>query len=524
MTISFNPASQSSSTEYLLPHEPHLSPPVSDHSLSDVPFTPKDGDQISLGMKKRKNRRHGISQRLFSRNFHGSEQDVEEVPQKRRKKPKRSFRRATLQRSVSLPLLQPRFTHGDTQLLYNVEPQHRPRTWTIPSKAASTRGLTPILPLNHRQEEDDASDPSLLQSPAMITLRRATTSHSARRMTLTTFPTPQFGRVGSGFLSSVLSSFTSTEAGTPGSKPNLDTASGEPLRLPSASISSTEAMPSVSTTAPVVCTELVMIELQSPNSARGQSINPLRRCSTRIVSDDNVYEILWDEESSSNSSRGLTMPRLGSDSSVASRRSSAVDVLQSQLSRASTRRSSLQVSMARHEADPHDHKNVTPNRSHGGLDSPFARFPGGKLTYDFPPSQTRQAGRGESCLNPSQCDDVLPEPQSDYNDDQDGLSSPLGGGITMDKNLSCPETPAETGDRHSNSMAGNSLTSMRKHCARSMDERTHAKVALQQNTSSPHQKAMATSSATAVPRRRMARECEGRGKAPRLCTLAAAST
>lgn len=465
MTISFNSASQSSSTEYLLPHEPHLSPPVSDHSLNDVPFTPKDSDQISLSMKKRKNRRHGISQKLFSRNFHGREKDAEEMPQRRRKKSKRSPRQATLQRSVSLPLLQPQFTHGNTQLLCNAEPQHRARTWTIPSKAASTRGLTPILLLNHRQEEEDASDPSpsLLQSPAMITLRRATTSHSARRMTLTTFPTPQFGRVGSGFLSSVLSSITGTEAGSPKLEPTLDTASGEPLRLPSASISSTEAMPSVSTTAPVVCTELVMIEPQSPKSAIGQSINPLRRCSTRIVSDDNVYEILWDEESSSNSARGLSMPRLGSDSYVASRRSSAVDVLQSQLSRASTRRSSLQVSMARDEAGLHDDKNVAPNRSQRGLNSPFARFPGGKLTYDFPPSKPLQAGHGKLCLNPSQGEDILREAQSDYSDDQDEFSSPLGAGITIDKNQSCPSIAAKSADRDPNAMAGNNLPTMKKH-------------------------------------------------------------
>ena len=524
MPISLNPASQTSSTECLLPRGPHLTPPVSDHSLNDVPFTPREDDRISLSMKRKRRHLHSLRPKPLPRGFRRSQQDVTESSRRRRKKGKKSFRTANLQRSISLPLLQPRFTHGSVELLCNTNTQQRPRRWTIPSKAASTRGLAPILPLIPREEKGDSWGTTLLQSPAMITLRRATTTGNSRRMSLTTFPTPKFSRAGSGFFSSVMSSITGTEAGMSNSPPSLSLQCDGRQRTQQASISSTEAWPSLSTIAPVVCTEIIMMEPSAPNSAPGQKINRLRRCSTRIVTNDNVYEILWDEDSSSSSSQGMTMPIVGRVPSAESRRSSAVDVLQSQLSRASTRRSSLPSPLTRDEGDLRDDENASEDRSDADMNSPSAMLPGGQLSYNFPPFQISPKEKWKSCANQSLGQDILRERPSPYSDDKNGSVPPCGGGLDTDTDRSCPDTSAKSGDEGSNGSLRSTKPVTRKHCARVIDVRTHMKLGTQQKGKwRPRPNPKVFNDANSLSNDPGKKGCKDSGKAPRLCTSASPS-
>lgn len=523
MTISFRSASQTSSAECLLQREPLLSPPASHHSLEDVPFKPKESDHTSLNMKRRKKYGLGVSREQRPRAFHYSQQDIHGKSQIRQKKPTRSFRRTSLPRSISLPLLQPRFTHGTIELLSNVNLQQRHRRWTVPTKAASTRGLAPIIPLEQRDDKRHPSDESLLQSPAMITLRRATTSNSLRRMSLTSFPPPKFGRISSGFLSSLLNSITYKEQGSSNLQPPFYLASAAPLPPRSASISSNEAQPCISTAAPVVCTELIMMESQGPNSNPGHSLYPVRRCSTRFVSDNSVYEILWDEDSSSTSSEALTVPKIARHSSSMSRRSSAVDGLQFQLSRASTRRGSLQVPMTGGGSGFYDDENLSQSRFPGVGNSPSARFVNGKGFHNLPRSTASQAMQLKSCVNQSQEDGVSERQQAHSNGNQVELFPPLGSRASTRKSRNCPDSPANSCNKDPNGNAGTNPSATRNHCTESLDVRTHAKLEMQQkDTSNRHQRSRV--SAGTIPSHGSEKESERRGKSSRLCTSAASPT
>ncbi|KEF59021.1 uncharacterized protein A1O9_03864, partial [Exophiala aquamarina CBS 119918] len=406
MTISFHSASQTSSTECLLPREPLLSPPSSHHSSKDVPFKAEEGNRVSLNMRRKRRSSHDASRQLWQQAFNGSEQDVRDKSQRRRKKQKRSVRRSSMQRSVSLPLLQPRLTHGTIELLSHAGSKRRPRRWTVSSKAPSTRGLASILPADPGEQTRRLSEESLRQSPAMITLRRATTSTGPRRMSLTSFPPPQFGRYSNGFLSSFLNSIMPKEPGDSNQQPSFSRVSTESHRLRSALIRNTEAQPCVSTTAPVVCTELIMMGVQGSNSSGILKCDPQRRCSTRFVSDDNVYEILWEEDASSTSSEGLTIPKIDQCSSDERRISSAVDELQSQLSRASTRRNSVQVAVAGSRREAHDDENQSQALLKRLANSQVSRFIGGKLLQDLPGTKASRAEQWKSCVSQGHEDGV----------------------------------------------------------------------------------------------------------------------
>lgn len=517
MTISFHSASQTSSTECLLAPGPLLSPPASQQSWKDVPFKAKESDRTSLNMKRKKRPSYNASHQLWQQTFNRSEQDLRNKSQRRRRKQKRNFRRPSMQRSVSLPLLQPRFTHGTIELLSNAGSQHRPRRWTVPSKAPSTRGLTSILPVDPSEETRHSSEENLLQSPAMITLRRATTSTDSRRMSLTSFPPPQFGRYSNWFLSSFLNSIIPNELGDSNQQPSFYMVSTDSRRPRSASINSTEAQPCISTTAPVVCTELIMMEPQGSSSSEMLKFNPGRRCSTRFVSDDNVYEILWDEDSSSTSSEGLTIPKVDRTSSDERRRSSAVDGLQSQLSRASTRRSSVQVAVVGSLGESHDDENQSQKRCKGLVNSQVSRFTGGKFLQNLPRTNSSRAEQWKPCGNHGQEEGIRERPQSQSdsnNGDQVEFFPPLGGRADTGKNRSSPDSPlgpTKSCNEDRNGSADTNRPAI-KHCTSSIDARTHAKL-------ETHQKS------TPKPRDRFkVKDSESRGQTSRPCTAAGPST
>jgi len=520
MAISFHSTSQTSSTECLLSREPHLSPPRSQHSLKDIPFKAKESDRISLNMKRGKRRSYDSPRPLWQQAFNQSEQDILDKSPRKRKKQKRNHRRPIMSRSVSLPVLQPRLTHSTIELRSDASFQRRARRWTIPSKAPSTRGLASITPVDPGEGLRHGPKENLLQSPAMITLRRATMGKSSRRMSLTSFPTPQFGRYSNGFLSSFLSSIIPKEAGKSNQKPTFLKLPTESHRVLSASISSAEAQPCISTTAPVVRTELIVMEPQGSNSSEILKLNPTRRCSTRFVSDESVYEILWDEDSSSTSSEGSTIPKVDQGPVAGRRHSSAIDGLQFQLSRASTRRGSIQVTLAGIGVELHGDENQTQSRFQGLVNSQVTKFTGVKFLQNLPGIRTTRAEHWKSCVNREQ-DDVVRE--IPWSQSRNGHGKPVDffpplGGPAEDtgqnrRSRDSPLCPAKSYREDANGRADSNQPVIRNHCsAASIDARTHARLDRQRKSRSR-------------PRDKFkVQDNERRGQAGRPCTAAGSST
>lgn len=326
----FSPVGSASSS---LRSEPFLSPPVSHSSLDDIPFKAQENDRVSLSLKKAKGRRHGQRPGFSHRQFHS-----EKLKTLRNKAQKCGSGHGPSQRSLrtarSLPLIQPRFGPGIVELLPS--PKRQTRRWTVPSKAGSTRGLATIVPVQTPASiADDHSSQrvKMSQSPAMITLRRATTSESHRRASFTSFPTPKFSRGSSGFLSSFLNSIT----GQDGPPPNANTKPGPASRTAHASrsasvISNGEVLVSTTAAAPPVQTEVVQVEPRLSLCNSNHEANPFRRCSTRYISDNAVYEIIWDENWSSTSSEGASSSPQGKSLAMDGRCPVSTDALGRRLS------------------------------------------------------------------------------------------------------------------------------------------------------------------------------------------------
>lgn len=208
MPISFRNPREAASTECLLHHGPLLTPPVSTHSDQDSPFKPRGEDSITLSAKDGEHHIPPVRPvGAVGRAFHHSDRDVPATRRRRRRFRKTNQWRMSLRKFRSAPLLQPRFEPGDVELLPGVISRRSMPLWTIPPKAGATRGLASVVPVTKSVDEHLAPHrDTLIASPAMITLRRATTTRRPRRMSLTFFPPPKLNQMSSRFPWSIIES------------------------------------------------------------------------------------------------------------------------------------------------------------------------------------------------------------------------------------------------------------------------------------------------------------------------------
>ncbi|KAH0837021.1 hypothetical protein FOPE_04759 [Fonsecaea pedrosoi] len=179
----------------------------------------------------------------------------------------------------------------------------------------------------------------------MITLRRATTTRSRKQTSLTSFPPPKFRRHGSGLLSTFLNSITRCDEVVSHDNTEVDRTRQVVQKPRTAStVSKGDIRPSTCAAAPPVQTEVVTVEPRLSCSAPNQSAAPIRRCSTRYISNNVVYEIIWDENSTSSSSDGELPNVYGQASLFQSQDLTKTETLERRLSKtlSQSRRESLQ--------------------------------------------------------------------------------------------------------------------------------------------------------------------------------------
>ncbi|KAL6246572.1 hypothetical protein RBB50_006810 [Rhinocladiella similis] len=337
MSIHYPSVPTSSSSYGTLRSEPLLSPPRSHDSSEAIPFKADAADLISLTMKKGKVPRHG-----WHDPFSSSFQPVYRTATTRLTREGPSvWRRSgtctspTLRKTISLPVVQ------SCRFSYNPERQPRSilrsRRWTIPSKSASTRALATIAPIPETTGRVSKKFKTT-QTPAMITLRRATTTGSQKRMSLTYFPTPRFSRRNTGFLSSFFTAFSNQGEHHFSPSEILQVMGSRADTTPPPSINKYEARLATSSVAPPIFTELTPIPAQLPLPGQDmETSNSMRRCSTKYVSDDVVYEIIWDEDASDSSSGGCIPSPADREPGVAGEVSVNTRTLERRLSKVLTR-------------------------------------------------------------------------------------------------------------------------------------------------------------------------------------------
>jgi hypothetical protein len=310
-----------------------LTPPETPSTPKDTPFKPRDGDTVSLSMKRRHKGQGDDS--LRPRRGYLSNDDLRLAPARMSSMP-------ALHRCKSLPSLRDSNTYPiskPTLLIRAVSgtADSRRRRWTLPSKAGSTRCLAHTVSMAsvsaYRRKKVAAKE---TESPAMITLRRATNSQSSRKMSLTFFPEPKFERSRTGFLTAFLSSITSSEDVVAADDPQLYLQDARRSSRSSASVESGKAQPSGSGSAPTVCTEVSGMEPRLSIPGQSSTDPELRRCSTKFITAESIYEVIWDEHANSStaSDSSHSPPEPNSE---ARRRSVAVEQLQTQLSKAVAR-------------------------------------------------------------------------------------------------------------------------------------------------------------------------------------------
>jgi hypothetical protein len=306
-----------------------LTPPKTPTTPKDTPFKPLEGDRTSLSMKRHRKR---VREELVNQPRPSlSDQDLRRPADDRDSV-------YHLHQSKSLPILDglmlyPTFkTTLSTAAPGSGCPDQRRRRWTLPSKAAPTKGEPQqVSAISIAAPPENSQNTNELNSPAMITLRRATSSQASRKMSLTFFPEPQFRHTKSGFLTYFLNTISSSET-----KPTLTPCAAEESQRrrssQSASVERGSAQPSSVESAPSVHTEVAGII--SKMSVPGQTSDslPVRRCSTRYISNGLVYEVIWDENGSSTSTE--SPPSQPEPVPAGRRRSVAFEQLEYQLSKA----------------------------------------------------------------------------------------------------------------------------------------------------------------------------------------------
>lgn len=339
MPIGLQPASSAASS---LRSEPLLSPPLSHNGSEDVPFKADDGDRISLSMKKSKGHRHGHP-RPFAHPTVGSTKDFSMTVSRDSLKVCNSVGQSLsppTRRAHSQPSIPSQFVSKPVEVPSGSEA--RARRWTVSSKAAPSRALATVVPVQKVANKRSTNKGLSSTSPAMITLRRATGTSPQPRLSLTSFPTPKFGRRNSGLLSAIFDTITTGHHyTTAASDINRRASTHKPASI---SNSSSEVRPGTSSIAPPVRTEVPTREPRFSFSGRASTVQPVRRCSTRYISDDGVYEIIWDQNSSTAISEGAAPSPQSTEWTLGRRESGQTETLERRLSQvlSQSRRTSVQ--------------------------------------------------------------------------------------------------------------------------------------------------------------------------------------
>lgn len=273
-----------------------LTPPVLETFDSEIPFKPKDDDHVSLSMKKppRKSRAHSKRAAMSTESglFNETAPPLSEEGGKRSGSLPTTF---TYQHEddshatwscPSYPSDRPMADHQREGL-----PRQR-RRWTMPSKGLPTRAVANTSPTFVPPPK--RSIPA--QTPAMISLRRATLD-PRRPDVYTSFPEPIF-RQRTGFFASL---------GLRREPPETDDSNQSSGLYRRASIVDKAVQPPLPSILPPVFTQVELLSSLNPQDACG------RRFSARYISNNNEYEIIWDENAAQS---------VSSSSTVASRKTS----------------------------------------------------------------------------------------------------------------------------------------------------------------------------------------------------------
>lgn len=226
------------------------------------------------------------------------------------------------------------------------------RRWTMPTKAAPTRGIT--MASSVPRKENALRKPKRRPSPAIITLRRAT-SNLRRDSGITFFPPPTFNRTRTNFLSTLLSTVSGDAWSTKETNKDEETSvqfstseasSWHPLLGPD--MQSRDNAP--------VSPAFTQVDIEpSLLLTPGTAMPRPRRCSTQYVSGSSTYEVIWDENDTPSSSDGSSIRSSRTEEELnlcVRRRSAAVKQLETQMARAvaqSRRESSTATHRSSHE-------------------------------------------------------------------------------------------------------------------------------------------------------------------------------
>lgn len=308
-----------------------LTPPLSPAGSDDLPYKPGHNDVTSLSMIKRhKNQPHNRNRRRLNRAC-ASSTELQASWDHDENRPKQ------LNHSKSLPSfdlsnrsLMPKAANSAQGRGVDRRDVSR-RRWTLSSKAQATRGLADKVFVENKPLEITRSSRDN-PSPAMITLRRASTSRpTSRKLSLTFFPPPTFERSRSGLLTTFLKSMTrledqrSEDVGT-------DSIPTAVRRASATSLKSGQPEAPRKGSAPTVFTKVSGMEPSLLQPTPPNCEPSVRRCSTKFFSGGSVYEVIWDEDISTSGSES-TPPATDAGSR---RRSVAIDKLETQLFKATT--------------------------------------------------------------------------------------------------------------------------------------------------------------------------------------------
>lgn len=304
-----------------------LTPPLTPLSSHEKPWKPASPDDSSLNMK-RKHHKHDEQ-----------EQSTKTALQPDRGQPGTKVANPSRSSNMGQTTQEQPLTVGSAGSSGSVSPNGSPlapaskansassnvgepvcqRRWTLASKSQATRGFTPLRSTVKQTTVTDHVD-----SPAVITLRRATTKTTPRVDELTFFPEPTFSHEKTGLLSYLVSTFSLVGASTD-VRTTTFTTSNTTSR--STLLDSNGVHPTITNPAATVCTETTVgARLTMPGN--DVTFQQMRRCSTKFTSGSTSYEVIWDENDSASTgdqSRQSTVER---------RRSSlAVTSLEAQLAR-----------------------------------------------------------------------------------------------------------------------------------------------------------------------------------------------
>ena len=395
-----------------------LTPPQSPTLSEDIPFKPKDDDDTSLSMKRgRHGHNHDKNKKPSRRELNRACLSSEEL----RITPPRDNKPSHPYHSKSLPSLansntfyRPRKPDLLVRTGGTGSPDQSRRRWTLPSKAAAIRSRTTTVSAENKPAMSTSPDDSGLLSPAMITLRRATTiKTSPRKTSLTFFPEPKFERSRTGFLTTFLRAMTGiSDKEMEPSWPRV-----ERRRSSGASIDSEGARPSPGGNASTVCTNITDVQpiISQPAGSQNEGSPFMRRCSTKYITRDQVYEVIWDENLS-DSSGSTTGPAVDPEGRPANRRRSvAMGLLEMQLHKAEAQ--SHRQSQIIQEQEQDRKSSCVPEyerQRQGSLQSilrlKLSRFVTAEATLkDVPRSKASRLGKAKSPATSSNISNTIPE-------------------------------------------------------------------------------------------------------------------